>query len=59
MPEVFEVNPHRAKYTAKDKDILIERYNKSDKSFTEFAKSDECYATFWNMVHHPEFYDNK
>lgn len=62
MPEVFEHNPHRAKYTAKDRDIIRELYQASGKNLRQFVKSEECYVgygTLWKMINEPEFYDNK
>lgn len=62
MPEVFEINPHRAKYGAKDRDIIVELYKESGLGLTAFQRSDECYVgygTLWKMVNEPEFYDNK
>lgn len=62
MPEVFENNPHRAKYGAADRDILLTLWQESGLSVSAFSKTDECYvgyATFYKMVHEPQFYDNK
>ena len=62
MPEVFETNPHPGRYTAKDRDYIVEEYKKSGLSLKNFQRTDKCYVgwgTLWNMVNHPEFYDNK
>ena len=62
MPEVFEYNPHRAKYTAKDRDIIRELFFNSGLGLTEFSKTEECYVgygTLWKMINTPEFYNNK
>lgn len=62
MPEVFENNPHRAKYTAKDRDILVALFQESGLSLSAFSKSEECYVgygTIYKMVHNPEFYEGK
>lgn len=62
MPEVFENNPHRSKMTAKDRDIIVALFKESGLSLNKFSKTKECYVgygTLYNMVHHPEFYDNK
>lgn len=36
MPEVFEHNPHRGKYTAKDRDTIVELYKASGLSLNQF-----------------------
>lgn len=62
MPEVFEHNPHRAKYGAADRDIIVELFKKSGLTLKAFQRSDECYVgygTLWKMVNTPEFYDGK
>ena len=62
MPEVFLNNPHRAKYTAVDRDIITASYNESGLSLSAFSKSSDCYVgygTLWKMINNPEFYDNK
>ena len=62
MPEVFEHNPHRAKYGAVDRDIITELYKESNLSLTQFSKSKECYVgygTLWKMINQPEFYEGK
>lgn len=62
MPEVFETNPHRGKYDAKDRDIITALYQESGLSLSKFSKTKECYVgygTLWKMIHNPEFYDNK
>lgn len=62
MPEVFEHNPHRAKYGAADRDIIVELFKKSGLTLKAFQRSDECYVgygTLWKMVNIPEFYDGK
>ena len=62
MPEVFLINPHKGKMTAKDRDTIVERFKQSGLSLNKFSKTKECYVgygTLYNMVHHPEFYNNK
>lgn len=62
MPEVFDNNPHKGKYTAKDRDEIVEKYKQSGLKLHHFAKTDECpvgYGTLWKMVNEPEFYDEK
>lgn len=62
MPETFDYNPHRAKYGAADRDIISELYQESGLNMRAFVKTEECYVgygTLWNMINHPEFYDNK
>ena len=62
MPEVFENNPHRAKYGAADRDILTQLYLESGLSLNQFQKTEECYVgygTLWKMINNPEFYDGK
>lgn len=60
MPEVFQKNPHRAKYTKEDRDYIVSLYKESQKSLKAFSASEECYVgygTLWKMVNTPEFYD--
>lgn len=60
MPETFKINPHRASYTAEDRDIIVKRYQESGLSLNKFQKTDECYVgygTLYKMVHNPSFYD--
>ena len=60
MPEVFQKNPHRAKYTKEDRDYIVSLYKESQKSLKAFSESEECYVgygTLWKMVNTPEFYD--
>lgn len=62
MPEVFKKNPHRAKYTAADRDIITALYQESGLGLTAFSKTKECYVgygTLWKMINQPEFYNNK
>lgn len=62
MPEVFENNPHRGKYSATDRDIIVKLFQESGLSLNAFSKTDECfvgYGTLYKMVHNPSFYDNK
>ena len=62
MPEVFQNNPHKAKYTKKDRDIITQRFLNSGLNRHQFAISDDCYvgeATLYNMLDNPTFYDNK
>lgn len=62
MPEVFEHNPHRAKYGAADRDIITALYKESNLSLSQFSKSKECYVgygTLWKMINQPEFYEGK
>lgn len=62
MPEVFQNNPHKAKYTKKDRDVITQRFVNSGLNRHQFAISDDCYvgeATLYNMLDNPTFYDNK
>lgn len=62
MPEVFENNPHPSKYTQKDCEIINELFQRSGLSLNAFQKTKECYVgygTLYNMIHNPEFYNNK
>lgn len=62
MPKVFEKNPHRGKYNAKDRDYIREKFFESGLSIRAFQKSEECYVgygTLYNMINNPHFYDNK
>lgn len=62
MPEVFECNPHKASYTALDRDIITKRFYNSGLNRHQFAISEDCYvgeATLYNMLDNPTFYDNK
>ena len=62
MPEVFDINPHPAKYTKEDCTYINELFKKSNLSLTQFQKTKECYVgygTLYNMIHNPEFYNNK
>lgn len=62
MPEVFQNNPHKAKYTKEDRDIITQRFLDSGLNRHQFAISDNCYvgeATLYNMLDNPTFYDNK
>lgn len=62
MPEVFEYNPHRAKYGEKDRDIIQALYEESGLNLTAFSKTPECYVgygTLWKMINEPEFYNGK
>lgn len=60
--EVFQNNPHRAKYSAIDRDLLVAAWEESGLTINKFVKTPECYVgygTLYKMVHEPEFYDNK
>lgn len=62
MPEVFEYNPHRAKYGEKDRDIIVTLFKESGLGLAQFSKTDECYVgygTLWKMINTPEFYEGK
>lgn len=62
MPEVFNINPHKAKYNATDRDIITALYKESNMSLSNFSKTKECYVgygTLWRMINQPKFYDNK
>lgn len=62
MPEVFENNPHKAKYTEADREIITALYEESGKSLKQFSKTKECYVgygTLWRMVNEPDFYKGK
>lgn len=62
MPEVFENNPHRAKYTEADKDIITTLFKESGLSISAFSKTPQCYVgygTLYKMIKEPEFYNGK
>lgn len=62
MPEVFNTNPHRAKYGATDRDAIVKLFKESGLSLKAFSQTKECYVgygTLWKMVNQPEFYDGK
>lgn len=62
MPEVFQINPHRGSYGAKDRDIITARYKESGLSLNKFVRTPECYVgygTLWTMIRNPKFYDGK
>ncbi|MCF0124735.1 MAG: GIY-YIG nuclease family protein [Clostridia bacterium] len=62
MPEVFEFNPHRAKYGEKDRDIIVALFKESGLSLRKFVESEECYVgygTLHRMINNPKFYDGK
>lgn len=62
MPEVFKVNPHRAKYGEADRDFITNLFYKSGLPLKQFVKTKECYVgygTLWKMVNEPEFYNGK
>ena len=62
MPEIFEYNPHRAKYGKVDCIKITKRFQKSGLSLSAFCKTKECYVgygTLYKMIHEPEFYNNK
>ena len=62
MPEVFEHNPHPAKYGAINRDIITERFLASGLSLNAFQKTDECYVgygTLHKMINNPDFYNGK
>ncbi len=62
MPEVFQNNPHKAKYGAKDRDYLTKKFKESGLSLSAFQKTKECYVgygTLYKMIHNPSFYDGK
>lgn len=62
MPEIFNNNPHRAKYGEQDRDIIVSLFKKSGLSLSAFAKTEECYVgygTLYKMVHEPDFYNGK
>ena len=62
MPEVFEVNPHRAKYTEVDCEIIREAFLESGLTLSKFVKTEACYVgygTAYRMVHEPSFYKGK
>lgn len=62
MPEVFETNPHRAKYGEADRDIIAQLFRDSGLSLSQIGKQKECYVgygTLWKMINTPEFYDGK
>lgn len=49
MPEVFEHNPHRAKYGAADRDIITALFNESGMSLQGFVKTEECYVGYGTL----------
>lgn len=60
----YNLTFHKAlrKYGAADRDIISELYQESGLNMRAFVKTEECYVgygTLWNMINHPEFYDNK
>ena len=62
MPEIFQNNPHKAKYSATDRDTIVSLFQNSGLTLSAFSKTQECYVgygTLYNMVHNPTFYDNK
>lgn len=62
MPEVFNTNPHKAKYGEKDRDIICALYKESGLSLRAFSQMQKCYVgygTLWKMINTPEFYDGK
>ena len=62
MPEVFNNNPHPAKYGERDCEIISQLFEESHLSLSAFVKSEECYVgygTAWKMIHNPEFYKGK
>lgn len=62
MSEVFENNPHRAKYTEADRDIIVTLFKESGLSMRAFVKTPQCYVgygTLWKMLKEPEFYNGK
>lgn len=62
MPEVFKNNPHRAKYTEADRDIIVTLFKESGLSISAFSKTPQCYVgygTLYKMIKEPEFYDGK
>ena len=62
MPEVFEHNPHRAKYGEADRDIITALFHESGLSLRQFVATEECYVgygTLWKMINEPEFYNGK
>lgn len=62
LPEVFENNPHKAKYSAQDRDNIVKLFNESGLNRHQFALSEQCFVgetTLYNMLDNPTFYDNK
>lgn len=62
IPEVFMVNPHPAKYTEADCEIINELFKASGLGLRQFCKSEDCYVgygTLWKMINEPEFYKGK
>ena len=60
--EVFKNNPHRAKYTEADKDIITTLFKESGLSISAFSKTPQCYVgygTLYKMIKEPEFYNGK
>ena len=62
QPEVFNENPHKAKYTETDCEIITALFKESGLSLSKFVKTEECYVgygTAWKMVNEPTFYKDK
>lgn len=60
MPEVFENRKGKKSYTKKDRDFIVEKYNKSGMSVRAFSKTEECYVgygTLWKMINEPQHYN--
>lgn len=59
MPEVFKNNPHKGRYTAQDRDLVLKLFHESGETILNFSKNSNCpvgYGTLWNMVHNPQKY---
>lgn len=61
-PEVFNNNPHPAKYGEKDCEKIVSLFKNFSGSLRSFVSSEYCYVgygTAWNMIHNPDFYIGK
>jgi hypothetical protein len=62
LPEAFETNPHRGKYTQADCEIITALFKDSNLPLRAFSRTPECYVgygTLWKMINEPEFYEGK
>ena len=49
MPEVFNENPHKAKYGEKDRDIITALYLESGLNLNQFSKTSDCYVGYGTL----------
>lgn len=62
MPEVFNNNPHKGKYTEEDCKTINLLFEQSGMTVSSFSKTKECfvgYGTLYKMIHNPDFYKGK